>query len=724
MASFDPTVPSVPIPDWTRVSRPIQQPESDKSTGIALGTAATGIEEAAKLYDTSEKSFLREKVDTGVNKLRDDYINAYQGIKNAQNVIPDQEQTLAEAQQSQVPGGLQAGLDRAKAIGASQIQGGHLNDTLYTMNLNSLAKQMRAQYPGYRDYIDEQIKTVSGVDPANAVMRNLLEDINRNAGNAKSEHDKITTMVRDAVKQGIPNANVAAALWDAGKLSPSQVYSYIYKYSSREYERQQEMSDRTNEQGRLSDIQTKTEQSFAKIVASDTMAALDITHIAGGTQTAQGLVDTITKANSEGAKVDPVKLEQGLMGLTALRANVVANAIRKANEPDANGQTTMGLIGEQKVMSHITAQVKPLDEYIKYIGDEKLGFAHTASRVTQSIDEKNNLNLYNDPKVGTQLQALGALYKIAPNWGDAMLKQGLLNNLDKDLIPIMQGKLANAASQIDPLHPASLKEDIQQAKKANVDPKTRLIDNYLMVPKILADPKAPDDVKLNVAKYAFAPNNWGVMDEIKMDYTNQKGQYVPGKYSAFDRMLSTDIIDSMYKLKQQGGDGRIAWDNMKKWGENEFPILFREDLNNMTSTFQAYKQFQERSAANATLKPTAAEAAVAGRGGNFDIHWDNDRNQFLELPNPSRNPHIDNMNKYIRRVDGALAQLSNIQDKDGGNTSRYILEVLNNADPATQSITEPMKTAIISSHDKTRSLKTLEDTFEDRFNSSYPNRKQ
>ncbi len=719
MVSFDIQPPQINPPDWTRVSRPIQEPEhitkADTSTGIALSTLGTGIEEAAKLYDTSEKSYLKDKVTAGVDKLRDDYTAAYLNIRNQQQgLIPPQPQTLAQAETPPIPGGLQSGLDRATQLGISQAQNmGHVNDTLYTMNLNSLAKQLRAQYPGYKDYIDDTIKNVSGVDPANAVMRNLLEDINRNAGNAKSEHDKVTTMVRNAVTEGlggvnqhqVPNAAILASMWDRGQVTPDQVYAYIAKYSSKDWERKQEMSERANDQGKLSDKVTKAEQSFAKTVGHDTQAALDITNIAGGTQTAQGLVDTITKANAEGSKVDPVRLEQGVMGLTALKANLVSNAIRKANEPDSNGQTTIGLIGPDKVKNHIAEQVRPLDEYIKYISDEKLGFAHTAARITQSIDEKTHLDLYNQPKVGDQLRIIAGMAKIAPQWGDAMLKAGLLSNLPQDLIPIYQGKLAAAAAQIDPLNPASAKEDIQQAKKANIAPSTRLVDNYLMIPKIIADPKAPDDVKLNVAKYAFAPNNWGLMDELKMDYTNLKGQYVPGKYSAYDRMLSTDIVDSMWKLRQQGGEGKVAWDNMKRWGENEFPVLFREDFKNISNANATYQY---------APTPTAALGDKAPLPKKFEVHWDNEHNRFLELPlNPGAildsNVYGRNVNAIIRRVNGALDQLSNVQSKEGSNTSAYVLGILHNADPALQSITRPMMNAIISSHDK--SLQKLEDTF-------------
>lgn len=704
MVSFDPQVPAVQPQDWSGVSKPIQQPESitkaDTSTGITLSTLANVGEEAVGLAKTTMQDYLKNQVETGVNKLRDDYTSAYQTIRSAQNtLIPNQQQSLVDATQPPVPGGLQSGLDRAKQLGIAQIQNlGKVNDTQYTMQLNSLAKQMRAQYPGFKDYIDEQMKSVSGVDPANAVMKNLLEDINHNATNAKSEHDKTTTMLRDAVTQGIPNAPVIFSMWQAGKINTDQANAYVYKYSSADYQRKQEMSDRTNNQGRLSDITTSVKQSFSRTAASDTQAMIDTIHIAGGTETAQGLVDVITRANAEGAKVDPIKLEQGLMGLTAMKTQITAGLWRKANQPDANGNTTLSFIGEAEVRAQIAAQTAPVDEYIKYIADEKHGYAHTALRQATALGETAQRDLLVHKDVGAQMQVIDGMAKIAPQWGDAMYKAGLLSNLDKKLVPIYQEGLGRAATQLDPLNPATIKQDVQAAKANNVAPNQRLVDNYLNIPKIIADPKAPDAVKLNVAKYAFDPKNWGFMNELKMDYTNQKGQFIPGKYSAYDRMLSTDIIDGMDKLRKQGGDGQTAWNNMKAWGENEFPVLFREDLQNI----------QRASTVTGDAKPMI---------GKYDIHWDSDNNRFLPIAtNPSQSTddqgRIKQINVVLNRVNGGLSQLAEVQKRDGGNTSAYLLGVLHNSDPALSAITNPIKTSIISAHDK--SLQKLEDTFANR----------
>src|SRR5258706_7434707 len=115
MVAFDITPPELTAPNWDRVSRPIQQPESiqtklkdtitpDKSTGLALETLAGGIESAAKLYDGSEKYYLKDKVTTCVDKLRDDYTAAYLNIRNQQQgLIPPQPPTLILAETASVP---------------------------------------------------------------------------------------------------------------------------------------------------------------------------------------------------------------------------------------------------------------------------------------------------------------------------------------------------------------------------------------------------------------------------------------------------------------------------------------------------------------------------------------------------------------------------------------------------------------------------------------------
>src|SRR6266446_7986773 len=205
MASFDVQPPSINPPDWTRTFKAVPQPESDKSLGMTLSTLGGGIESAAELGGQIQKDVIGEKVRSGVEGLRNPFTQVLAGIRNQQlaGVAPTAGDataaaagTLAAESAAPVPAGLQQGLDRAKSIGIAMSQNSGSDATtnnlytLYTGALNSLAKKLRAQYPGSIDQIDAQISKISGVNPANAFYESLIKGIDQNMANSKSVVDK------------------------------------------------------------------------------------------------------------------------------------------------------------------------------------------------------------------------------------------------------------------------------------------------------------------------------------------------------------------------------------------------------------------------------------------------------------------------------------------------------------------------------------------------------
>jgi len=167
MAIFNPQTPDIKTPDWTNTSRPISQPESDKSAGMLLQTLGQSLESGVKIAEDTMEDFLKDKVSAGVDALRDTSILAYQDIRSSQitGTPPAQgavqtagfKGTLTKEANSDIPDDLQSGLDRAQNIALAKAQRGSANDTLYTANLYALTKQLRAEYPGHRDFIDQQI---------------------------------------------------------------------------------------------------------------------------------------------------------------------------------------------------------------------------------------------------------------------------------------------------------------------------------------------------------------------------------------------------------------------------------------------------------------------------------------------------------------------------------------------------------------------------------------
>src|SRR5882757_6453549 len=225
MAVFNPLEPTND-PNYLNYSRGAEGGGVDKSTGIALETAGKAIEGVAEIADTGVKGYLKDKVRGTVEKERNDYTNYLQTLKQiAQtNTIPgagDGDSMLDANASMDVPDGLQAGLDRAGKYGAVSATGNKINDTLYTARLASEASGLRSTWSGYKDYIDEQFHKYSGMDPANAYYKNLMQDINYLA--SKTDKTGVQAIINGAVNSGeVPNADKIWSLHKAGKISDDE----------------------------------------------------------------------------------------------------------------------------------------------------------------------------------------------------------------------------------------------------------------------------------------------------------------------------------------------------------------------------------------------------------------------------------------------------------------------------------------------------------------------
>src|SRR3974390_2681893 len=160
MAPFTATVPQAnsDMPDWLNRPKPVSQPEADKSKGIMLSTIGEGIEGTAKIAENTFEDWMKDHVRAGVESIRDTNIAAFEDIRKGQETgqpvdanaanLAGFKGTLAQNDGKGIPANLSTGLDKASQLGLAKAQG-KANDTLYTGAIYSLAKQLRAQFPGH-----------------------------------------------------------------------------------------------------------------------------------------------------------------------------------------------------------------------------------------------------------------------------------------------------------------------------------------------------------------------------------------------------------------------------------------------------------------------------------------------------------------------------------------------------------------------------------------------
>src|SRR5574337_583217 len=163
MPTFNPQVPQANPEEFLRYSQGTHTIPVDKSTGILLDTAGNAISGVASLADQIVKQTISSDIQKGVDQQQSQFTGQLENTAKSMGI------STGNQGMDILPTG-----DQTQNIRA----GNKINDTLYSANITSIAKQLRAQYPGYRDYIDTEISKVSGMPVANAYYKNLMQDIN------------------------------------------------------------------------------------------------------------------------------------------------------------------------------------------------------------------------------------------------------------------------------------------------------------------------------------------------------------------------------------------------------------------------------------------------------------------------------------------------------------------------------------------------------------------
>src|SRR5882757_2929804 len=194
MAEFNPQVQPLDtrFKDWSSVT-PAPNLVADTSTGGMLETIGKGIGGAFKIADDFMQQKVKNEATEGVDAIRDITTRTLEVATQPQSVVPQPAQTgdgtkvadpslLDTNASADVPAAIDGGLKRVETLTNARMATSGRNDTLYVQQLNSLAKNLRAQYPGYRPYIDEQISSMTGMNPANAYVNSMLADLKASQG--------------------------------------------------------------------------------------------------------------------------------------------------------------------------------------------------------------------------------------------------------------------------------------------------------------------------------------------------------------------------------------------------------------------------------------------------------------------------------------------------------------------------------------------------------------
>ncbi len=656
MAQFNPNVPDMQDPNYLGYSKGVPAPEASVTKGLALKTAGDAIKGVAEVADNWIKKDIDKDIYTAVDKERDQYTSSLETIKDQmqQGLIPGASQPTLVSPSPQagdnIPTNLQSSLQQAEILSAARA-GGKINDTYYSQRLSTIQQQIRSEYPGYRDYIDQKISQVSGMNPANAYYKNLMQDINALQTSKKSVSDKITEKLLSA--SDLPDQDKMWKARQEGLLSDQDAVKFMndgYALKTK-YDRLQ-MNRTIKKQDREDTNQTATDHFTSE---AEALVTNNFSNVFGimGLGTPENALKILHDADSGKVKITDDQKNGILAALRGARGQMLLE-LQKTSQ-DRGYTPYIGLPGRDTI---IKSALSRYDDAIDQITNNQYGSLFESKRTADAIQSEGNLGLLKS-KMGSYL-VLGKAFQDQGGqlWTGVFNRKMIESGVTGEIGTYLSNDLGkNSQIRPDLRQPGaaqSLYENFETMKKVGVKPKTKAYDEGINLMKfVINNQDAPDVNKIEAAKYTFNPSNYKLLDLFNKDYFDpQTKQSIPGKYSVFNKLLSPENTESIYKLGQKDPE---VWEMYKNWGNNSFRKLFQQELLDMNS----YRT-------EANTRRGQVHVSYNAQTHQFSLYDDNLREVPLD-------PRVNTMDSSIVHLNFGLRQMARMYSKDSSDLNAYLL---------------------------------------------------
>ncbi len=585
MATFNPEVKPTNDPNYTSVTRPISVPDDirpqgaetnrimpkgqevgDRSAefeGKAKGYAAQGEGAAAKGFGDlfagvagigdflgkAGVSMVRKDIENKVYEVadaeRERYTQILQGIrdgKGVQNILAG-----GGSDAEGLPTAIQDLPDQLSVLSAAK-EGGKLRSTDYRARLLSLAKDLRAQYPGFKNEIDEEFKKVTGQNPANSVITGLIADINAQGHSSQSEAKSLATYIMN--HQGDFD-------------DPAEAIQKV----------------QTGEWGRYDVIRQTAPREKMRANIADRQAVFNDSKLSDEDRKIQGgkLLDTVATAavddfvikftNQMGLKTDEDAASMTLRAKTGgLKASdwqelgqVYADGVEQVRQSlwsDARKHGMVQKMGVEEVEKHIEAAMKRVIPIKDRIFATDVGGIHNARKAIEAMKDDDVKAAMEDPIIGAPARvaqiarALGG-DQWAATEGLRQAADGLKGKWGA-YGKSMQDAIAAQADMKTSGIPLTLNRVFdsygERMKNAPDKDKAAVVASTIHQILTIADPTTSEKVKLNYALAAFSDSNRGFIDRLNKDSYDTRGRPTRGQNAVYQDMTSEAMTKSMYEL--------------------------------------------------------------------------------------------------------------------------------------------------------------------------------
>lgn len=688
------------MPDWTRVTKPIDSFVADKSTGLAYSTAATGIEEGASIIDTTAKDIIKKDVRNTVEPIREDFTNtliaARDQVNNsvvpapvqtgsgstAQSLLPQDQPTTAP------PSGVKSGLDRVQAIQLA-AENGKVNDTYYDMRLKSAVTDLRAKYPGYVDYIDAQVSSITGINPANALVQNLMQDINRLQTTKKSAVD---SAISETMKSGYPGSpEMIKNLTEQGEAFLPKFRDWYATQTMFDSQVKRQNLLRENTNANRKEVEDQRTRDFTNeaggYVGSQMNTLLKITGVDNSMSAAQLLEDA---ANNPG-KYNEVQMKEFATKLIAQKNLVITQLQNIAAKTSRDSQGNVFSYNSDITPEKVSSIIKNVTTYYDAMHDALwnggpsgagIAFYHAQRAAGMLADTKDKIY---SGEAGEDIRTFNVLNTdLGPNWTAIVTKDMLKADVDKRMQGLFQARTQKARAQEDVKaggSPYTFKDmagealSLEQNKQVTAQMRARYLNEGLKIIDDITDKRSPDQAKVNALRFFFSPEGQGTLSNFKDDsYDYQRNKNIPGRQTVWDKMTSEGVVQEVGRLsKLDPTIGKMY----KSWTENEAGSqLYYKELQNLNRyTGHDDLHFKYNDGANGGIP----YITLVDRNG-APVQTRRPTPGMYNTNAPGQDPeYMYRINESVGKLNQALAGMARVENGLGGNASERLLSFLMNS---------------------------------------------
>jgi hypothetical protein len=643
------------VPSLVNSISDVSAVHTNKSAGAFVEGAASLFDEGVKATDKGIERNMGKRAYELVDEKRDSF-GVGEAALNARMGLPIKDATLdpdgavvsdtdAEtgagtsdatdfSSAKRQPPAIDRGIDRASRIQrAGDI--GKLSPSEYNANMEAVVRQLRAEYPGYRDQIDQKISQITGMTPANALRSSLLRDqiaLQRQDQTGARAEQKYRDTNSKYVQPGEEN------------LPLPQFRAKVTAAQQQEHQITAASANLTLSSANDTDVSRRAQQVVTGGLQID------------GDKTFQTLVGPINE------KIDKLETALDVKQIEALRPQIGAIKLKMDNtfeawldrptdfdpaNPSFKGKekTFRQLINDPaKVAGMKKDYLSKVDAWEQRLINNETGTLNWDKNSAASSASAADAGLMRN-------QQLATFAGVSTRFGPAVANTLLATPATKDIpaiLPTIQ-KAILGAGKMGLVTPggdnpsATAKKAEDAAAKPGAEPVTAAMYRTQIkdTARVMSDKNLPDEARANAAR--------SVISDVNYIYKFKAGA---GQVHAFTSLTSPEVTDSIHNLS-------VAE-----------PKLWTDYRNNAVRQFTGvYKNAAD------TL-----QAVVTDK--NYDTKFDEKSGQFSITPkagvgrdNPGFNDVNANVVRQADQLNEGLRALSYIMKKDKADVGPEILKI-------------------------------------------------